>query len=400
MPPPARTPIPAGTARPFYGRVESLRGIGAAAIAGYHFSGMMVHGVPLLPAVPWAGAGIAQEALRRVGLALLPGHAALMAFFVISGFVLRLSLEHGPQKAVPAAARFLLARAFRMYPVVICGVILMAVLAGGRVHANGEPVGEALTIPRLLSNLLLIDISVNGALWALQLEVVMAPIILLLYFLERRRGPYVLLVVALASTALAYWPSWALWRPLSTNLFAFVLGMGVPAFSRRLAAGLSKRTATLLAAGVVTAMFLTGPCVGFYSRTSAVIEAYAATVLVSLIAYRPDLAGFRILDAKALRLLGLSSGSYYVFHMATPTAAMAIADILIPPAWGAAAPALVAFLVLPAWLIAIGPLAYCGYRLIEAPGVWIGRRVVEACGIGANPVPSLDGRPTVRRHAA
>jgi len=43
--------------RPFFTRVESLRGLGALAVAGYHFSGWWVHGVALLPDYPWSNAG-------------------------------------------------------------------------------------------------------------------------------------------------------------------------------------------------------------------------------------------------------------------------------------------------------------------------------------------------------
>src|SRR5882672_580490 len=98
----------AADARPFFTRVESLRGVGAVAIAAYHLSGFSIHGASLLPHRPWPGIGPAQNAVGAVILNLIPGHAALMMFFAISGLVLRVSLQHGPQEHGPAALRFLL----------------------------------------------------------------------------------------------------------------------------------------------------------------------------------------------------------------------------------------------------------------------------------------------------
>ena len=51
----------------------------------------------------------------------------------------------------------------------------------------------------LLANMLLLDASLNGTLWALQLEVLMAPIIVLFYFLERSYGTRVLVAAAVTS---------------------------------------------------------------------------------------------------------------------------------------------------------------------------------------------------------
>ena len=90
------------------------------------------------------------NALGRLGLVLLPAHAALMVFFVISGFVLRISLGHGPQSKPAAAGKFLLGRIFRIYPIVFVGVALLVILSAA------TPSGSV-----LVENLLLIDPSLN-----------------------------------------------------------------------------------------------------------------------------------------------------------------------------------------------------------------------------------------------
>jgi peptidoglycan/LPS O-acetylase OafA/YrhL len=379
--------------------VESLRGVAALAIAGYHISGAVLHGAVLFTNVPWNRIATPQDALGRFGLALLPAHAALMIFFVISGFVLRISLEHGPQRFPAATAKFVLARLFRIYPIVFFAVILAALLSQSPLHSPGQD-ARPLTAPLLFANLFLFDASLNSTLWALQVELLMVPVILLLYFVERKRGPYALLGVALATTALAFWSGWAVWPPLSTNVFPFVLGMVIPTLGRRFAVHWSKRAAIGWTLGVAALLFLTAPCLGLYARATAVIEAYAAAALVSLAAYRLDVSVLRWLDVKPLRLLGLSSGSYYVLHMATIPAALAIAGAIIPPAWSADFPALVGFLVIPAWLVAVAPLALCGFYLIEARGVALGRRVARFFRLDARRSPWLASQAGAQRTAA
>ncbi len=385
--------------RPFFGRVESLRGLGAMAVAGYHISGCPLHGAALFPVGPWDGTGTRENVLRRLGLVMLPGHAALMLFFVISGFVLRLSLEYGPQKVSPAAAKFFLARIFRVYPIVVFGVLLIAGLAVCQAASQGQ-IAIPFTVPQVLANMLLLDVSMNGVLWALQCEMLMVPVIFSLYFLERRCGPRVLLGIALVTTALAFRSHWAGWPPLSTNVFPFVLGMVVPTLGRRFALSLSKRAATFWALGTVAALLLPGPCFGLYSRYSAVTEAYAAVLFVSLVAYRHDLSLLKCLDVRGLRLLGLSSGSYYVLHMATLPMALAIATAIVPPTWSSNAPGLVGPLVIAAWLVGIAPLMVCISRLVEMPGIALGRRVIRFCRVEARPVAAPGPERVAARVAA
>src|SRR5262249_22205434 len=90
------------TDRPFFGRVESLRGLGALAVAAFHIASWNLHGHPLLPDL--AKCEPLRSVFRRGDVRLIPGHAALMMFFVISGFVLRISLAYGPRQPLIGAA--------------------------------------------------------------------------------------------------------------------------------------------------------------------------------------------------------------------------------------------------------------------------------------------------------
>ncbi len=363
--------------RPFFHRVESLRGLGAVAIAAYHISGAALHGVIFWNHSAWNEIRTTQDVLSWLGFALTPAHAALMLFFVISGFVLRISLEYGPQKVSTAAAKFTLGRLFRIFPIVFFAVIVSAILYGGVIHTH-DGAARPLTAATLFANLFLLDASMNSTLWALQVEMIMAPVILVLYFLERRGGPRLLLAVALGTTVLAFWSTWAVWPPLSTNVFPFVLGMLVPTIGRRFAVNQSRRAATWWTAAMIAVLLCTDHWCGFYTRHSAVIEAYAATVLISLVAYRPDISALKFLDAWPLRRIGLASGSYYVLHMLTVAPFLALANVVVPAAWATAYPAAVGLVVVPTWLVVMALPAYVCFQCIEAPGVALGRRVIRS----------------------
>jgi peptidoglycan/LPS O-acetylase OafA/YrhL len=362
-------------ARPFFHRVESLRGIGAVIVAAWHVSGWNMNGVQLLPHFPWPAAGWLQNAVGRFELALLPGHSALMVFFVISGFVLRVSLQYGPQDIARAAVRFHVARIFRIYPVVMLSILLMAIAYDWQIPATAEQPAAALSVSAFVANLLLLDVSLNSVLWAIQVEVLMAPVIVALYFVERWRGPWVLLGIAVVTSALSFHGGWTPWRPLSHNFFAFVLGMLVPTLGCKLVQKQSLSTVRWLLLGVVLSLYLTGPVLGFFSRFSAFFEGYLAFLLVSIVAYRTDLRSLGILDLKPIRLLGLSSGSYYVLHMALLVWIMPVIVMTMPRALSLHVPALAGPVAIAVAAAALALPALLSYYAVEAPGIALGRRV-------------------------
>jgi peptidoglycan/LPS O-acetylase OafA/YrhL len=215
--------------------------------------------------------------------------------------------------------------------------------------------------------MLLLDVSLNLTLWALQLEMLMVPVLLVLYFAERRWGPRALLMIALATTALAFLPRWAIWPPLSANLFSFVLGMLVPTLGQQMAWSVTERKANLLSVLMMLTMCLTSPLIGTFSLYSAILEAYAGFVLISLIAYRSELVFSKLLKPSALQWIGAASGSLYVLHMATIPPTMLLVQSLNLPAW----------MVVPVWIVLLIPLSRLTYRLIESPGIVAGKYVVS-----------------------
>jgi peptidoglycan/LPS O-acetylase OafA/YrhL len=386
--------------RPFFGRVESLRGICAMAVAAYHFSGMAVHGVILFAPAARDGPGLLDDGLRRLGLLLTPGRGALMTFFVVSGLVLRVSLQYGPQDVARAAARFHIARVFRIYPIVMACALATVLLLGWQVPDGPGQAAGPLSITTFLANLVLLDVSLNTTWWALQVEVLMAPLLVALYFVERRAGVRALVAIALATTALSFTKQWALWPPLSHNVFAFVLGMLVPTLGREAVARFSPAAARWSAAGSAVAIVVPHSLLGMFSQWSAVIEAYGAVVLVSIVAYRVDLRSLRFLDRRLVRLVGIASCSYYVLHPLAAPFAGTLTTLVLPPAWLAAAPSLVAFGVIAAWLLVMAPIALLGFHLVEAPGMALGRQINRAAAARWRTAPGAATAPTAADRAS
>jgi exopolysaccharide production protein ExoZ len=89
-----------------------MRGIAALTVVGYHVQ------LPDSPAANWLDAMI-----YRGFVALMNGTGAVVAFFVISGFVLARSLDKNPD-----TLRFFRNRFFRLFPAGIAVVLLLTAL--------------------------------------------------------------------------------------------------------------------------------------------------------------------------------------------------------------------------------------------------------------------------------
>jgi peptidoglycan/LPS O-acetylase OafA/YrhL len=134
------------------------------------------------------------------------GAAAVNLFFVISGFVLLQSLTRGPDSNWVNAARFVVARVFRIYPAVLVTIgtfILIFYATGASIcsAAAYEPV-------KLLRNALLLDTEIVGVMWTLRVEMLAIPLFILGFFLLRRFGNIGLVILLATLLALATWRVW------------------------------------------------------------------------------------------------------------------------------------------------------------------------------------------------
>src|SRR5258707_5069543 len=168
----------------FLPRIESMRGIAALTVVGFHVSNQF----SASPAFGWFD-GFAFWILT----ALFNGFGAVVIFFVLSGFVLARSLD-----ANSNPTRFFRNRVFRLFPAAIFTVTLLTAL-----HWQfGIYVDEAsFDAVNVILNLLMIKSDINGVMWSMTVECVATPLIFLSVWLFHRHGerPLWILVAILLS---------------------------------------------------------------------------------------------------------------------------------------------------------------------------------------------------------
>src|SRR5215475_7443452 len=141
----------------FLPRLESLRGVAAVSVVGYHVT-----------AIYWD--------------IIATGLIAVVMFFVLSGFVLARSLQQNPSPAAFFRSRF-----FRLFPPAAATVLLLTALYwlfGFWVGFRGE-----FDPFNVLLNALMIESDINGVMWSMTVEGAATPVILGSFWARGVFGP-------------------------------------------------------------------------------------------------------------------------------------------------------------------------------------------------------------------
>ena len=287
---------------------------------------------------------------------LLDGEAAVDLFFVLSGFVLALSLTRGEPQSWGG---FLVRRAFRLYPAHWAAFALAWILSGLvlRQHLNAwfadypERTGTGAVLEQLalLGDRVSMD-GVNPVIWTLGIEMQMAlafPLLLRALMGSAAQKTAVLFACVAAGFYLHYWP---------LPLFALgaLLAMDRPA---REAGGLRQ---SVLAGLLLYAVRTWEP---------ALIDQYWGHLLCGLGAALLVAAAAEgrlpLLQRRLPQLLGRLSYGFYLVHLPI---------LLLLVSWMPAAP-----LLRPAALALVLALAVAALlrRLVELPSLRLGRRLAE-----------------------
>lgn len=343
----------------FIPRIEAMRGIAALTVALMHVSVPFTY----FPFAELPG----RNFLDRVGLwvihALNNGYGAVVAFFVISGFVLARSLDR--KFNIP---RFVIARVFRLYPAAIVTIAIFAAIYyafGFNFYpkASFEPLN-------VLANMLILRADIDVVTWSLKAEVAATPLIIICVWLFRRYGAWTVTAIAVVLFGLAFVGQFTRSLGDDTNLapiFAFPVGILVHFRGRELAAKLTPGAVTLCAIASV-AVFC--GC-SFFKPTGTwtlLVQCLSAATLVMLIAYRTEAAIFKPLDLSVVRLYGRISYSFYLLHpLAIWTAGwLTVYAITQFPAVPVTLIVVMAFVYSVA---AVTPLAWLSWRFVELPAM-------------------------------
>ncbi|MCF2522336.1 acyltransferase [Bradyrhizobium sp. G127] len=358
-----------GMQRRFHPELESLRGLAALSVAGFHISQAPVltgGGQVLLRDIPSA----AMDVLRM----LFQGQPAVVFFFVLSGFVLTASLQNASRPLRTIAMPFVVARLFRIYPAWIFTILVFLEVY----WLSGRTLGVVPTVSETFRNLLLLSVSMDGVGWSIQTELLAIPVMLLAF--HWITAGKIVRIFVIASVLAVFINLVKVILPLpggaprAIYLYCFLFG----ALTHVLLPRADPRRANLIfCLGV--ALFFLG--VTLFARHSNIKDAWVTIASCLMIAggalgLQGWLTVFR--DNASLRFLGRVSYSFYLLHPLTlmifwqmPQALGVVLQAGCPP-WLA-----MLAMVLVSTAVAL-PLAALSYYFVEKPFIRLGRQFTAA----------------------
>lgn len=342
----------------FIPRLESLRGVAAVLVAVYHCGVMYLQ-------YPASG-------LSRLYFAFANGLGCVVVFFVISGFVLARSLDKATFTSFVSFARH---RAFRLLPASIAVVGLLTFL-----HERfGFYVGFEGSFASLnvLLNMLLIKSDINGVMWSLTVEIVATPLIFMSVRAYRKRGRTPLLAVAAVLFGLSFVGQYRdLIGANLAPLYAFLVGILIHFEGPKIARSVSLRMSIWIPA-LGVALFLVAGMLKQDAGLMILMDCIGGALLVLTISQWPHHPMMKPLDWPPVRFYGQISYSFYLLHMLTvaPMIALGAGWFEYLNLWATA----MTLSVLTILAAAVPALA-C-YKLIEIPGINLGRRLAGLNGL-------------------
>jgi peptidoglycan/LPS O-acetylase OafA/YrhL len=366
----------------FNPKIESLRGLAALAVCFTHSIAIYkVDNSPAFWMVPlwhqtfWAGCLLALNTLFNPG-------AAVILFFVLSGYVLTQSLEGEKSLAGKNIASFYIRRCFRILPMMWAAPLFT--FAASRLYYMPQPheqvtqfcdymFADRFPIRDLLRNFFLLSFRLSPVTWTMRVELLgslLMPVIVYA-MLRWSRLPQLLLLAALCAIP---------WLTQSDFKYVVCFYAGALLNNKDLIAACAKRAVLILCVGMA---FCTLPRFLDSSSTAGSIAALpgvyvftstagAALVLLGVLA---GPARFAILESGPFRLVGRLSYSLYLLHppFLGLVAGIAFAIHLYPSWSGAVANTLIFLLSVAVTLIA----SYFSHRWIELPSIALGKRATR-----------------------
>ena len=313
----------------FLPRLESLRGVAAVSVVGFHAYGLC-HDTAVT------------------------GMGPVVLFFVLSGFVLARSLERNA-----GALSFFRHRIFRLVPAATSTVLLFTVLHWqfGLVVGSGSASFDPINV---VMNALMIRSDINSIMWSMTVECAATPVILGCFLVHKKSGRIPLLALCVILFALSFYGPYVHLLGGFTNLaplYAFVIGVLLHFMIVKRPKPAPSWMATILTLALIVVCWLR-------KQTGVVllVESIGSGILIFLIATNGSDRFFAVLDSAVVRFFGRISYSFYLLHLI----GLLLAIFTVPPS------SILYFVLGVAYT---APLAWLSWRFVEKPFIALGRRL-------------------------
>jgi peptidoglycan/LPS O-acetylase OafA/YrhL len=193
----------------FFVPLESARGIAALIVAAFHVSQTPIivgrsfpdaiidpnieHGI-------WYPVAYVIRLLTEGGGPTVTG--PVLFFYILSGFVLTLSLQSKPDLGMSSSADFLVSRVFRIIPATAFTIAMFCLLYVSTGYHLG-PVGSY-EPSMLLKNAVLLNASIDGVTWSLQTEMIGSVLVLVTAILYRFCGIGIVVAIGLVLAVMSF----------------------------------------------------------------------------------------------------------------------------------------------------------------------------------------------------
>jgi peptidoglycan/LPS O-acetylase OafA/YrhL len=346
----------------FLPRVESLRGIAAVLVGAYHV------GQALLPAPP--------TGLGRLYMGFCNGIGCVVAFFVISGFVLARSLDRKIASSAVWAPRYFTARGFRLYPAAVVAVALFVLVRYQFGIAIYDWANEPLNV---LLNMMLVHTDIDRVMWSMKIELVATPLIPLAVMAFHRWGARPLLIAIFVLFGFSFFGQYCELLGAGSNLgplYAFLFGILLHFRGERIAAWIGPGRAPWVALAAVGTFVLCGALKA--TAIQVMVECASATTLIMMVVWQPASVIFKPLDSAIVRFYGRISYSFYLLHPLTLWAPRVALVGAVDTAVHAGIPLVIVTMAVASFTILLTtPAAYLSWRFVEMPGVALGRAIAD-----------------------
>ena len=342
-------------------QLQSLRGLAACVVMGHH-------ALRVVSSEGWAW---------QFGTVVLNGHAAVVIFFVLSGYVLTQSLTRRGLGA-HAIFSFYVRRAFRIYPALWVGLafgylyyaFISTIPAPGLAYWVAVKYDPAkFTACQIALDVLGLGAYLLGTAWTITVELIASLVLpIVVIVLLSGRWPAIAVFITLATLA-ALIPHTAL-RQVPFYLLQFASGAALAIIPSLREWSPNGKTAALAIVPLVFSKSLLAW--EDYAFIITLMESLASLVIIAFIRD----CNVPMLRRKSLVTVGNWSYSIYLLHLPI---AFAFGRLFLQTDLDADTKALVIFVTTIIFTI---PVSAVVYRFIELPGIALGSVVLRQVGLG------------------